>query len=223
MNRIEEFQKKFYRDKFKRYGDDPRALSWNDRKTQMVRFQSLAELFMYEVTGPYTVHEAGCGLAHFKEVLDRDYPECIYSGSDILPEFIEHDRERYPDGEFTVQNIGDEFDRISESVKGKDYYCVSGTFNAIGDCPLTEWEGFISRSIENMFRMASKGIGFNFLSSFSGYHCEDLYYANPGTMMNWCVKNISRFTMILHNTPLYEFTVLVYKEAFFQELFPGLR
>lgn len=221
MKKLEESQKKFYFSKFLNFGDDPRSMSWNDKKSQYLRFQKISELFKYEKNSEtFSIHEVGCGLAHFKEFLDSFGYNCIYSGNDIITELIEHNKNKYPECHFSVQNIAVDYDQIDDAIKGKDYYCLSGTFHTKEDNSVQEWESFIFTSIKNMFKMAKKGVCVNFLTSYSDFYDKKLYYADPKEIMDWCVKNLSRFISIGHDIPLYEFFVCVYKEECIKEKFP---
>ena len=221
MRKIEESQENLYLSKFKKFGDDPRSMSWNDKESQYLRFQKISELFKYENNSEtFSIHEVGCGLAHFKEFLDNHGYNCIYSGNDISPEFIDQCKNKYPQCHFSVQNIAVDYDQIDDAIKGKDYYCLSGTFHTKEDNSIPDWESFIFKSIENMFKMAKKGISFNFLITHSEFYDKKLYYADPKEIMGWCVKNLSRFISIEHDIPLYEFFVCVYKEGYIKEKFP---
>jgi hypothetical protein len=221
LNNLEGRQRDFYRKKYQEYGDDPRSLSWNDRKSQFLRFDSLCDLFRFENNDRFSVHEVGCGLGHFLEYLHgRDlYP--VYSGSDIVPEFIEQSKKKFPDAEFYLENIASPYDEIEKRIKNCDYYCLSGTFNPKGDVPLADWENFIHRSISNMFRMARKGICFNFLTSYSDFKNPELYYADPRETIDYCIRHLSRFVAMSQTLPLFEFTVLVYRQEYIRKLHPG--
>jgi SAM-dependent methyltransferase len=48
--------------------------------------------------------EAGCGGGHNSELIAARYPEFHYSGIDISPSMIEIARNRYPEGDFAVDN-----------------------------------------------------------------------------------------------------------------------
>lgn len=221
MSRIEISQKKFYNVKFKEFNDDPKSLSWNDSSSQYLRFKKISELFKYEGSKYFTVHEVGCGLAHFHDYLVKAECNAIYSGSDIVPEFLDCCREKYPELVFYTQNISNDYDKINDGMKWKDYYCLSGTFNSKGDILTKNWEAFINKSIKNMFRMANKGICFNFLTKYAEFFDEKLYYADPKEIMDWSIKNLSRFVAISQDTPLYEFIVYVYKDDFIKNTFLG--
>lgn len=221
MMGLEESQRLLYRKKYLQFGDNPRSLSWNDRDSQYLRFSRLAQLFRFERDGRFSVHEVGCGLAHFKDFLNDIGCGCEYSGSDIMPEFIERDLEKHPKCEFYEQNIGDDFESIPSRLKGKDYYCLNGTFYTKENNPVEMWEQFIFNSIRNMFRMAKKGICVNFLTSCSDFYDNRLYYAEPQQVIGFAFDHLSRFVSISHDLPLFEFFIYVYKEDFIRSQYPG--
>jgi|ADurb_H2B_02_Slu_FD_contig_91_151672_length_1374_multi_2_in_0_out_0_1 hypothetical protein len=220
MKNIESSQRHFYLNKFQKFGDDPKSLSWNDEDSQFLRFMKISELFKYETELPFSVHEVGCGLGHFKDYLDKKKWDIIYSGSDIVLEFIEKNREKYPSCTFSHVSIVDDTVLINNEIKGSDYYCLSGTFHTKEDNPTVQWESFIFKSIKNMFQLAKKGICISFLSSYSDYYDPNLYYGDPKTIFDWSVIHCSRYISINHDIPLYEFFVYIYKEEFIKQIFP---
>ena len=220
MSRVEESQKKFYGAKFRYFGDDPKSLSWNDQKSQHLRFEKITELFKYENSAHFSVHEVGCGLAHFKAFLDSGKWNAEYSGSDIVEDFISINRKKYPDTLFCVESISNDHANIDDQIKGYDYYCLNGTFHTKEDNATELWEEFIFKSMINMFRFAKKGICINFLTAYSDYYDESLYYAEPRFILNWVVENCSRFVSLDHDIPLYEFFVYIYKEDFIKTIYP---
>ena len=221
MLKLIEGQKKFYQEKYGQFGDDPRALGYNDAESQRLRFKILCELFRYETNQRFSVHEVGCGLAHFGAWLQEKKINSEYSGSDISGNFIEIARAKFPESEFLLQNMGEDFDRLEARGNGKDYYVLSGTFNPMNETPVKEWEEFVLKVIGNMFRACRKGIAFNLLTSYSheARRSKSLYYSDPKIVYDWCKTHLSRFVTVIEDTPLYEFTVLVYKEEFIRSLY----
>jgi SAM-dependent methyltransferase len=214
-------QRDFYLKRFQQYGDSPQSLSWNDQKSQYLRFEKIADLFRYEISPQFSVHDVGCGLGHFREFLCDRFGSISYSGSDIMEEFIEFDRKKFPDSLFFVQNISNNPESIDDSMKGLDYYCVTGTFYRKDQYSDKEWESLVFSSMKNMFGMAKKGICVNFLTSYSDFFDDNLYYADPKYIFDWAVTNCSRFVSVSQDTPLYEFFVYIYKEEFIRKRFPG--
>ena len=60
--------------------------------------------------------------------------------------------------------------------------------------------------------MSAKGIAFNFISEFVDYKYDGLYYQSINSIINYIVNNLSRHFTIDHSSPLYEFTICVYRE-----------
>jgi len=223
LSKIEDTQRDLYFNKYLKYGDDSRALSWNDKDSHFLRFCKITDLFKYEEiheSNKFSVHEIGCGLGHFKEYLDIKKYKCKYSGSDIIPEFINHCKNKFNSEEFYLQSIADNYENIANNIKGNDYYFINGTFYTKENNSVEEWELFIYKSIDNMFKMANKGICINFLTSYSDYYDDNLYYADPKKIIDYVYNKLSRFFFISHDLPLFEFYVYVYKKEFMKNQFP---
>lgn len=218
-----EDQKKFYEEKYLRFGDDPRSLGYNDAESQRLRFEILRRLFLEETSARFSVHEAGCGLAHMAQFFQEKGISCEYSGSDISRHFVEQAKGKFPGSEFWLQDMAEDFDRLDPALKGKDYYVASGMFNPVNANPLQQWEKFIWKTVGNMFQACRKGISFNLLSLYSeeSRRSPDLYYADPRIVYDWCKTHLSRFVSVLEDSPLYEFTVLVYKKEFVKSRNPS--
>ena len=66
-----------------------------------------------------------------------------------------------------------------------------------------------------MFDLSTKAISFNFLNVQSAqYMHPDMYYEHPSEILEYCLSNLSRFSVVNQSYPLYEFTVTVFKEPF---------
>jgi hypothetical protein len=213
---IVEKQRRFYLEKFKKYQDAPQSLSYNDRVTQYVRFEMLNRLFRHEnEEHSFSVHEIGSGLAHYYEFLkERTRYQVEYSGSEVVEEFIRHTAGKHPSLKIFHRDITQDIpeDRY-------DYLVLSGTFNPIQDVEKDRWNSFVERMILNMFRMAKKGIGMNFLTGYSDFTEKALYYCDPRDLYDFIQRNLSRYFIIDNSYPLYEFTVLVYRSEFIQEVY----
>jgi hypothetical protein len=217
MNKRNKTQRIFYLKKFIENHDSPLSLSYNNIKSQNLRFEKINKLFSYEENGaPFSIHEIGSGLAHYYEYIKNNkiFENAVYSGSDIVPDFIEFCDLKYPNLSFKNRDI-------TETLPDEkyDYLMLSGTFNPILDSPIQEWETFIHSMIKSMFAMSKKGIAFNFITSYSDYNASDLYYCDPKKMINFVVNNLSRFFLIDSAYPLYEFTVCVYKKNFLNKIY----
>ena len=209
-------QRQFYLEKFEKYQDSPQSLSWTNKVTQYVRFDLLSRLFRHEdEEHPFSVHEIGSGLAHFYEFLkERTRYKVDYSGSEVVEEFIRHTADKYPFLNISHRDIAEHVpeDRY-------DYLVLSGTFNPIQDIEKDRWTSFREKMVVNMFKMAKKGIGINFLTGYSDFCDEGLYYCDPKELYDFIQKNLSRYFIIDNSYPLYEFTALIYKEEFIRSIY----
>ena len=95
-----------------------------------------------------------------------------------------------------------------------DYTVASGIFNVKLEASCTEWESYVLRTLETISRLSKRGFAFNVLTKYSDpeFLRPDLYYADPLFFFDCCKTKFSRFVSLLHDYPLYEFTLLVRKE-----------
>jgi hypothetical protein len=65
-----------------------------------------------------------------------------------------------------------------------------------------------------MNSLSRAGFAFNALTKYSDaeFMRPDLYYADPLFLFDHCKCRYSKFVALLHDYPLYEFTILVRKE-----------
>ena len=67
------------------------------------------------------------------------------------------------------------------------------------------------RSIADLAALGRRGFAFNALTRYSDADRRrpDLYYADPLELFDRCKRTYSRFVALLHDYPLYEFTIVV--------------
>ena len=100
----------------------------------------------------------------------------------------------------------------AERLRAADYTIASGIFNVKLDVGEERWVAYVLDTLDRMRELSTRGFGFNMLTR----HCDrplmrpDLYYADPGFYLSHCLNRFSRRVMLLHDYPLYEFTVLVW-------------
>jgi len=213
---IADQQNEFYDGLYERHGDDPRALSYRDERTQRERFERIALLFGKR-EGAFGVHEIGCGLGHFGSYLAKSFPQARYSGSDINPRFVDACRARFPGGDFRLRDVSRE-----RPLDRHDFVTLSGTFNVPLGTPREDWRRFIGEMLEAMWAMATRGIAVNFLSSYcdAGKMRADLHYQPEVETLDFVARRLSRHFELDCSGPLYEYTVRVYRPRHVSELYP---
>ena len=74
-----------------------------------------------------------------------------------------------------------------------------------------EWTAYARDTIADLAALGTRGFAFNALTLYSDADKRrpDLYYADPLALFDHCKRAYSRFVTLLHDYPLYEFTILV--------------
>jgi len=185
--------------------------SWEHKK---LRFNMITNIMRDD--NNFSVHDVGMGVADLFQFMKNRFPEksFTYSGTDILKEYYDEAQNRYPECNFYLRDIAEE---VFED--HYDYLVMSGIFHQRRDSSIRDWERFAENIIYNSFNMCNKGIAFNFISPFVDFYQTQVYYANLPKLLNFINDDLSRFFTILHNSPLFEFTVFVYKEKFIKTKF----
>ena len=96
-----------------------------------------------------------------------------------------------------------------------DYVVASGIFNVKLDNCDHYWLNYIFQTLDMIDKACKKGFAFNCLTSYSDieFMRNDLYYANPLELFDYCKKSFSRNVSLIHDYDLYEFTLLVRKDV----------
>ena len=94
-----------------------------------------------------------------------------------------------------------------------DYTVASGIFNVKLHTPVEKWQQLVLHTLDRMYQLSKRGFAFNVLTKYADPELmrADLYYADPLFFFDHCKTTDSRFVSLLHDYPLYEFTILVRK------------
>lgn len=204
-------QLKVYQPNFLAYGDSPKGTHQNNQETQHLRFEMITGHLLNRETHN-TIEDIGCGICDLYSYLKSRDAKFTYSGTEIVDEMIDLAKKKYP--EITVRNRN----ILDPNVEEKhDFVVLSGTLNMPGNIDHDEWKSFCFSLIGSMYRMCSKAIAFNFLTTHSTFRDPTLFYLNPAEAVDYCLSNLSRFVELKHNYALYEGTITVYRESYIQE------
>jgi SAM-dependent methyltransferase len=186
------------------HGPTPRGVDWNSAESQELRF---TQLLAVVADGGASVLDFGCGYGALAARLRRDGHRGAYTGYDAAPEMIAA-------AEADQVSQGLEACRFTSELEGigsSDYALASGLFNVRLDASLPLWEAYVRDTIDAIARLGTRGFAFNMLTRYADAHRmrADLYYADPGTWLTWCLDRFGRHVVLRHDYPLYEFTILV--------------
>ncbi len=199
--------KDFYQGKLQAYGASAKGVDWRDEATQALRFKQFIMLFEQETQ--FSLIDYGCGYGALYDYLS-DLPfDFDYQGFDISDDMISVARNRH------VMKNNAEFLTEKKALKPADFVVASGLFNVSLDTNKTEWEEYLLETLFELNKLSKLGFAFNILSAQSDkkHQRPDLYYANPGFLMDYCAENFSRCMVVKQDYHLYEFTLIVKKKT----------
>jgi SAM-dependent methyltransferase len=198
---------KYYGQKVRSFGPTPAGVDWNSMESQTLRFNELSKLFADEKNS-FSLLDYGCGYGALLEYLNNRKIKVNYTGYDISREMIECAVAKMKSNEETVWTS----DR--EELSRYDYVVASGVFNVKAETSIEEWEEYIYDSLDHINSLSVKGFVFNILSDYSEGQKRkgNLYYANAENLFRYCKQSFSREVALLHDYPLYEFTLIVRKK-----------
>jgi SAM-dependent methyltransferase len=205
FNRILEAVEHYYTEKIEAHGATAKGVDWNSRETQELRFDQLLKICDRRIV--FSINDYGCGYgALIEHLVNRGY-RFQYRGYDISGEMIAKANELH-DGVENCRFFSDE-SQLSKA----DHTIASGIFNVKLQTSDEEWLEYILHTLNRINRLSSKGFAFNLLTKYSDrdHMRPDLYYADPLVLFDYCKTNFSRFVSLLHDYPLYEFTIAVKK------------
>lgn len=199
LDRVE----RYYTETLRLHGPAPDGVDWNSAESQQLRFHELLRLF--DLRDGLSVNDYGCGYAALVDYLDSQGLHLRYCGYDIAEEMIRCAVQRHAgrtDCLFT-----DDESRLSPA----SYSVASGIFNVKLGTPDDEWLQYVYATLDRIASLSTQGFAFNLLTTYgdADRRQERLFYADPLRMFDYCRTRFSRRVALLHDYPLYEFTIVV--------------
>ncbi len=195
-----------YSDNLTEHGDQSKAVGWPTADSQELRFEKLTEVIL-ETDSLFSVNDYGCGYgAHLEYLIKKRYPVSGYNGYDLSEEMLDKSQERLKDFDGDLNLINS-----SEISTQADFTFVSGTFNVRFESSYEEWKAFIEKTLHMINESSNLGFSFNLLSKYVDWEEPHLFYGDPCYWFDYCKKNFSKHVSLLHDYPLYEWTILVRK------------
>ena len=196
----------YYTDKIKMHGATPKGVDWNGEESQFVRFEQLSKIINKDI---FSINDIGCGYGKYFEFLQNRFSNFNYYGFDLSQEMINNAKSLY-------SNMGGGFMQVDnlKNIEKADYSVASGIFSVKMEHNESEWLSYILATLEEMNEKSIKGFSFNMLTKYSEkeYMRDNLYYADPLFIFDYCKRNFSKQVALLHDYGLYEFTILVKKD-----------
>jgi SAM-dependent methyltransferase len=193
----------YYEARLRAHGATPAGMDWNSAASQELRFAQLARLWDGEPEA--TIVDYGCGYGALATyVRDRGH-RGPYAGFDVSPDMVDAARAHLADTPQCLVTAN------RAEVAPLDYAVASGLLNVKQGAGEIEWQAYVRETIADLAALGTRGFAFNALTSYSDVDKRrpDLHYADPLALFDHCKRSYSRFVTLLHDYPLYEFTILV--------------
>lgn len=189
-----------YSRSLREHGPTPMGVGWRDEPSQRLRFDKLLSV----VEGPgATVNELGCGYGALAEhMVERGLAPAAFAGWDISAEMLEAARARLS-GDWVRLVRGDRLDAVA------DYSFTSGIFNVRYGADEETWRRYMEATIAKLAAHSRRGFAFNALTTYVDFRREPLFYADPLHFFDLCRREHGRHVTLLHDYPLYEWTITV--------------
>src|SRR4030042_859306 len=197
--------KKLYTDNLNKFGVNSMSVGWPQKNSQLLRFEKLLYV-LNSRTENITVNDLGCGYGElFRYFGDKGFDLTKYYGYDISEEMIIAAKE-YIKNQKAVLTVDHSITNLA------DYSISSGIFNVKFEEQEEKWIDYIFETLHNMNEFSIKGFSFNLLSTFVDYKEKHLFYGDPVFFWSYCREHFSKYVSLLHDYPLYEWTIIVKKD-----------
>jgi SAM-dependent methyltransferase len=193
-----------YSGKIKKYGPTFKGVDWGYEKGQQIRFEQL--LKPIDLPKVSTIIDYGCGYGALLDYLDQKGFRGDYTGYDISPRMVSKAKELH---KFKGEHIY--YTANASNLKESDYTLASGIFNVKLKTCDKKWCDYILYTLDQIAKLSRLGFVFNILSSRTPQELKenDLFYADPDFIFNYCTQRFSNLVTISHDYPLPDFTVFV--------------
>lgn len=196
----------YYTGRLREHGPTARGVDWNSPASQELRFAQLLKVVPPEGG---SLLDYGCGYGALVPELERRGEARGYVGYDVSEAMVAQARGLYGDRPWCS------FTSDEAALEPADVVVASGIFGVKLGVSRGDWADYVADTLAKLDRLSRRGFAFNMLTSYSDPDRmrPDLFYGDPCVYFDLCKRTFSRHVAVLHDYGLYEFTVLVRKDA----------
>lgn len=204
----------YYTEKLNQHGVRPAGVDWKDEQSQFLRFDQLFALLRNSLRPramESSLLDVGCGYAAFLPYARHKGFQGRYTGLDCAAAQID------AAGNYLKQMLPEDSNyrliHAHNPPPTADYAVASGIFNVKMHFSDKDWHDYILTQLDMMHAYTRCGFAFNCLTKHVDWRRSDLYYADPAEFFNLCQERYSKYLVLSHDYPLYEFTLIVRKDG----------
>ncbi len=200
---------RYYEGRLGQFGPTPRGVDWNSAESQALRFDKLLDLIVTRHDQDDTavsLLDVGCGYGALLDHLNALGLAVDYRGFDLSEAMVDAARASH-------EGSRDAFTSSAAALEPATFAVASGIFNVKLHHSVEQWRDYVFETLDSLHRLSTRGFAFNMLSTYSDpeKRRDDLFYADPCEMFDRCKRRFAARVALLHDYPLFEFTVLVRK------------
>ena len=197
---------RYYTERLQEFGATPQGVDWNSAASQVLRFDRLLQI-VEAPPAEASLLDVGCGYGALLNTMRERGLAFHYRGFDLSAGMVAAAEARHESDDHCA------FTTDPEALRPATYAVASGIFNVKLQHGEAEWRDYVLAMLASLDAASERGFAFNMLSTYSDLdrRRDTLYYADPSEMFDLCKRLYSRRVALLHDYPLYEFTVLVRK------------
>lgn len=178
-----------------------KSLLWNSYASAAIRYRELVKDIDFTSK---SILDVGCGFGDIIPFISNKNTSFKYTGIDLMKEFVEEAKKRYPDYKFAERNY------FEHPFKKKfDVIICCGTLNSNYG---RETMSFRKKAIKTMFNHCKEAVAFNMAGGASSSNKNDstIYYANSINILEYCTK-LSKKVILRNNYHEKDFTIVIFK------------
>lgn len=190
-----------YRARFRKHGVTALSLSSGSAEKQRIRHQVHATALQYPMP---RVLDIGSGLGDFYTFLKGSDHPCIYTGYDIVPEYIAACRQRFPEAQFELRNI------FTSGIDGLyDTIVMSQVLN--NRYRHSDNLAVIRETLGLAYRHTRVSVTVDMMSTYVDFQDPDLFYYAPDQIFS-IAKTIARRVRLRHDYRPFEFCIQLFHD-----------
>ena len=191
---------KFYNQKYIQYGNSLKSIGWSNKKDQDLRFEKL--LLNYDLKNK-VILDVGCGFGDLYFYIKKNF-KCNfkYIGIDISNHILERAKKKVKYSNAKFYNC----DLLSYISKKVDISVLSGSLTL----NFKNSNAYFNEVIRKMYKISKLSCSINFMSSYCDYKLAKNKHFNPESIFKLS-KKISNKVNLIHDYPLFEFTIQLIK------------